>query len=113
MIKGLCNYSSYSPAITGTYVPEEHSIRVQSQNLGEFSYLNVVFGFVANLYTGIWDQTSSMEFGFCDDGLLHWRTAAGSDNRLTGYKFLLFDGASYTGYAVGDKTYENILMQKL
>ena len=32
---------------------------------------------------------------------------------LTGYKFLLFDGTSYTGYAVGDKTYENILMQKL
>ncbi len=113
MIKGLCNYSSYSPAITGTYIPEEHCIRLQSQNLGEFSYLNVVFGFVANLYTGIWDQSSSMEFGFCDDGLLHWRTTAGSEMSLTGYKFLLFDGTSYTGYAVGDKTYENILMQKL
>lgn len=113
MIKGLCNYSSYSPAITGTYIPEEHCIRLQSQNLGEFSYLNVVFGFVANLYTGIWGQSSSMEFGFCDDGLLHWRTTAGSEMNLTGYKFLLFDGTSYTGYAVGDKTYENILMQKL
>lgn len=113
MIKGLCNYSSYSPAITGTYIPEEHCIRLQSQNLGEFSYLNVVFGFVANLYTGIWGQSSSMEFGFCDDGLLHWRTTAGSEMSLTGYKFLLFDGTSYTGYAVGDKTYENILMQKL
>lgn len=113
MIKGLCNYSSYSPAITGTYIPEEHSIRVLSQNLGEFSYMNVVFGFVANLYTGIWGQASSMEFGFCDDGLLHWRTTAGSETSLTGYKFLLFDGTSYSGYAVGDKTYENILMQKL
>ena len=113
MIKGLCNYSSYSPVITGTYIPEEHSIRVQSQNLGEFNYMNVVFGFVANLYTGIWGQTSSMEFGFCDDGLLHWRTTAGSEMSLTGYKFLLFDGTSYSGYAVGDKTYENILMQKL
>lgn len=113
MIKGLCNYSSYSPSITGTYIPEEHSIRVQSQNLGEFSYMNVVFGFVANLYTGVWGQTSSMEFGFCEDGLLHWRTTAGSEMSLTGYKFLLFDGTSYSGYAVGDKTYENILMQKL
>ena len=54
-----------------------------------------------------------MEFGFCDDGLLRWRTTAGSEMSLTGYKFLLFDGTSYTGYAVGDKTYENILMQKL
>lgn len=113
MIKGLCNYSSYSPSITGTYIPEEHSIRVQSQNLGEFSYLDVVFGFVANLYTGIWGQTSSMEFGFCEDGLVHWRTSAGSEINLTGYKFLLFDGTSYSGYAVGDKSYENILMQKL
>lgn len=113
MIKGLCNYSSYSPSITGTYIPEEHCIRVQSQNLGEFSYMNVVFGFVANLYTGIWGQTSSMEFGFCEDGLLHWRTTAGSEMSLTGYKFLLFEGTSYSGYAVGDKTYENILMQKL
>ena len=113
MIKGLCNYSSYLPSITGTYIPEEHCIRVQSQNLGEFSYMNVVFGFVANLYTGIWGQTSSMEFGFCEDGLLHWRTTAGSEMSLTGYKFLLFEGTSYSGYAVGDKTYENILMQKL
>lgn len=113
MIKGLCNYSSYSPSITGTYIPEEHSIRVLSQNLGEFSYMNVVFGFVANLYSGIWGQSSSMEFGFCDDGLIHWRTTAGSETSLTGYKFLLFEGTSYSGYAVGDKTYENILMQKL
>ena len=113
MIKGLCNYSSYSPSITGTYIPEEHCIRVQSQNLGEFSYMNVVFGFVANLYTGIWGPTSSLEFGFCEDGLVHWRTTAGSEISLTGYKFLLFEGSSYSGYAVGDKTYENILMQKL
>lgn len=113
LIKGLCNYSSYSPSITGTYIPEENAIRVSPQNLGEFSYLNVVFGFVANLYTGIWSPDSSMEFGFCDDGLIHWRTTAGSEMSLTGYKFLLFDGTSYTGYAVGDKTYENILMQKL
>lgn len=113
MIKGLSNYSSYSPSIAGTYIPEEHCIRVQSQNLGEFSYMNVVFGFVGTLYSGIWGQTSSMEFGFCDDGLLHWRTTAGSEMSLTGYKFLLFDGVSYSGYALADKTYENILMLKL
>lgn len=113
MIKGLSNYSSYSPSIAGTYIPEEHCIRVQSQNLGEFSYMNVVFGFVGTLYSGIWGQTSSMEFGFCDDGLLHWRTTEGSEMSLTGYKFLLFDGTSYSGYALADKTYENILMQKL
>ena len=113
LIKGLCNYSSYSPSITGTYIPEEHAICVSPQNLGEFSYLNVVFGFVANLYTGIWSPDSSMEFGFCDDGLIHWRTTAGSEISLTGYKFLLFDGSSYSGYSVGDRSYENILMQKL
>lgn len=113
LIKGLCNYSSYSPSITGTYIPEENAIRVSPQNLGEFSYLNVVFGFVANLYTGIWSPDSSMEFGFCDDGLIHWRTTAGSEISLTGYKFLLFDGSSYSGYSVGDRSYENILMQKL
>lgn len=113
LIKGLCNYSSYSPSIAGTYIPEENAIRVSPQNLGEFSYLNVVFGFVANLYTGIWSPDSSMEFGFCDDGLIHWRTTAGSEISLTGYKFLLFDGSSYSGYAVGDRSYENILMQKL
>lgn len=113
LIKGLCNYSSYSPSITGTYIHEENAIRVSPQNLGEFSYLNVVFGFVANLYTGIWSPDSSMEFGFCDDGLIHWRTTAGSEISLTGYKFLLFDGSSYSGYSVGDRSYENILMQKL
>lgn len=113
MIKGLSNYNSYSPSIAGTYIPEEHCIRVQSQNLGEFSYMNVVFGFVGTLYSGIWGQTSSMEFGFCDDGLLHWRTTEGSEMSLTGYKFLLFDWTSYSGYALADKTYENILMQKL
>lgn len=112
-IKGLCNNSNYSPSITGTFDPETNSIKVRSQNLGEYSYLDVVFGFVANLYSGIWDPASTMEFGFTENGLVYWRSSSESSETLTGYKFLLFDQGSYTGYAVGDKSYENILMQKL
>lgn len=120
-IKGLSNYNLYSPSITGTFIPECNAIRVYPQSLGEFSYLRVVFGFVSNLYSGIWNPANSMEFGFSDNGLLYWRTAktgvtSGSETdnvELTGYKFLLFDGESYTNYAVADKTYTDIIMQKL
>ncbi|MCM1503149.1 MAG: hypothetical protein NC115_10880 [Bacteroidales bacterium] len=112
-IKGLCNDSNYSPSISGTYIPETHSIRVNSHNLGEYSYMNVVFGFVANLYSGIWGQTSSLEFGYGDDGYIYWRATAGSEMPVNGYKFLLFDGSSYSGYSIGDKSYTNILMMKL
>lgn len=112
-IKGLCNDTKYSPSITGTYIPETHSIRVNSQNLGEYSYMQVVFGFVANLYSGIWGQTSSLEFGFADDGYVYWRPSEGSEMQVNGYKFLLFDGTSYSGYSVGDKGYTNLMMMKL
>ena len=112
-IKGLSNYKTYSPAVTGEYIPSEHCIRLNSQNLGEFSYMAVVFGFVSDLYTGIWGQTSALEFGFTDDGYLRFRPMAGSEFQVNGYKFLLFDGSSYSGYAAGDKTYTDLLMVKL
>lgn len=120
-IKGLCNYNLYSPTIVGTYIPEYNAIRIYPQSLGEFSYLRVVFGFVSNLYSGIWNADNSMEFGFSDNGLLYWRkskvkVSSGSetdDVDLTGYAFLLFDGDSYTRYNVADKTYTELVMQKL
>ncbi len=112
-VKGLSNYKSYCPEITGTYIPEKHCIRLYSQNLGEFSYMTVVFGFVSDLYTGIWGQTSALEFGFTDDGYVRFRPMEGSEFPVSGYKFLLFDGSSYSGYAAGDKTYTDLLMMKL
>ena len=112
-IKGLCNYRNYSPQITGIYDPERHTIRLNSQNLGEFSYMDVVFGFVGNLYSGIWGQESALEFGFGDDGYVHWCSAPDSAIDVTGYTFLLFDGTSYSGYNVGDKSYTQLLMKKL
>ena len=112
-IKGLSNDSNYSPSITGTFNPETYSIVLKSQNLGEYSYLDVVFGFVANLYSGIWNPESSMEFGFAENGYVYWRSSADSEEVLTGYRFLLFDEGSFTSYSVGDKTYQNIIMQKL
>lgn len=112
-IKGLCNDSNYSPTIKGYFIAETSSIQLKSQNLGEYSYLDVVFGFVANLYSGIWNPASSMEFGFSDNGFVYWRSSAESEEKLTGYRFLLFDEGSFTGYSVGDKSYQNILMQKL
>lgn len=112
-IKGLSNYKNYSPEVTGEYIPSQHCIRLNSQNLGEFSYMTVVFGFVSDLYTGIWGQSSALEFGFTDDGYLRFRPMAGSEFQVNGYKFLLFDGSSYSGYAAGDKTYTDLLMVKL
>lgn len=112
-IKGLSNDSNYSPSITGTFNQETYSIVLKSQNLGEYSYLDVVFGFVANLYSGIWNPRSSMEFGFAENGYVYWRSSADSEEVLTGYRFLLFDEGSFTSYSVGDKTYQNIIMQKL
>lgn len=112
-IKGLCNYSSYSPEIKGTYIPEEHCIRVETQNLGEYSYMTVVFGFVSDLWTAVRDGKSSMEFGFCSDGYLRWRATAGSEKKVNGYKFMLMDGSSYSGYSVANKSYSNLLMMKM
>lgn len=112
-VKGLSNYSQSSPSVSGTYIPEEHCIRLHSQNLGEFSYTTTVFGFVSNLYTAIWGQTSALEFGFGDDGYVYWRAMEGSEMPVNGYKFMLFDGASYTEYDLGGKTYTNLLMTKL
>lgn len=112
-IKGLSNYKSYSPTITGTYIPEEHCIRLHSQNLGAFSYMTVVFGFVSNLYTAIWGQTSALEFGFGDDGYVYWRAMEGSEMPVNGYKFMLFDGSSYSEHDLGGKTYTELLMMKI
>ena len=112
-VKGLSNYKSYSPAITGTYIPEEHCIRLNSQNLGAFSYMTVVFGFVSNVYTAIWGQTSALEFGFGDDGYVYWRAMEGSEIPVNGYKFMLFDGSSYSEHDLGGKTYTELLMMKL
>ena len=112
-IKGLSNYKTYSPEIAGTYIPEENCIRLESQNLGEFSYMTVVFGFVSNLYTGIWGSSSALEFGFGSDGYIHFRAREGSEFPVNGYKFLLFDGSAYSGYAAGDKTYTDLLMMKI
>lgn len=112
-IKGLSNYKSYSPAITGTFLPEQNCIRIYSQNLGAFSYMTVVFGFVSNLYTAIWGQTSALEFGFGDDGYVYWRAMEGSEMPVNGYKFMLFDGSSYSEHDLGSKTYTNLLMTKL
>ena len=112
-VKGLCNYRNYSPQITGVYDPQRHTIRLNSQNLGDFNYMNVVFGFIGNLYSGIWGQESALEFGFGDDGYVHWRSTPGSAIDVTGYTFLLFDGTEYSGYNVGDKSYSQILMKKL
>ncbi len=112
-IKGLSNYKSYSPEIAGTYIPEEHCIRLEPQNLGVFSYMTVVFGFVSNVYTAIWSDSSALEFGFGSDGYVHFRAKAGSEFPVNGYKFLLFDSGSYSGYAAGDKTYTDLLMMKL
>ncbi len=112
-IKGLSNYKTYSPEIAGTFIPGENCIRLESQNLGEFSYMTVVFGFVSNLYTGIWGSSSALEFGFGSDGYVHFRAKEGSEFPVNGYKFLLFDGSAYSGYAAGDKTYSDLLMMKL
>ncbi len=112
-VKGLSNYKNYCPEVTGTYIPEEHCIRLSSQNLGTFSYMTVVFGFVSDLYTGIWGQTSALEFGFTSDGYVRFRPMEGSEFPVNGYKFLLFDGSSYSGYAAGEKTYTDLLMMKL
>ena len=112
-VKGLSNYKNYCPEVTGTYIPEEHCIRLNSQNLGEFSYMTVVFGFVSDLYTAIWGQTSALEFGFSSDGYVRFRAMEGSEFPVSGYKFLLFDGSSYSGYAAGEKTYTDLLMMKL
>lgn len=112
-IKGLCNYKTYSPEVTGTYIPEEHCIRLHSQSLPATDYMSVVFGFVSSLYTGIWGQTSALEFGYGDDGYIYWRAMEGSEMPVNGYKFLLFDGGSYSGYAVGGKSYSDLLMVKL
>ncbi len=112
-LKGLSNYKNYCPEVTGTYIPEEHCIRLYSQNLGTFSYMTVVFGFVSDLYSGIWGQTSALELGFSSDGYVRFRPMEGSEFPVNGYKFLLFDGSSYSGYAAGDKTYTDLLMMKL
>ncbi len=112
-IKGLSNDSTYSPEIKGTYIPEKHCIRVETQNLGEYSYMTVVFGFVSDLWTAVRDGKSSLEFGFCDDGYVHWRASEGSEKKVNGYKFMLMDGSSYSGYDVAYKTYSNLLMVKM
>ncbi len=112
-IRGLCNDSSYSPEIKGTYIPETHCIRVETQNLGEYSYMNVVFGFTSDLWTAVRDGKSSMEFGFCDDGYVHWRATEGSEKKVNGYKFMLMDGSSYSGYDVAYKSYSSLLMMKM
>ena len=112
-IKGLSNDSSYSPEIAGVYVPENHTIRLDVQDLGEYSYMNVVFGFVSDLYTTVYNGKSSLEFGFCSDGYLHWRATEGSERNVNGYKFFLFSGSSYSGYSVSGKTYTGLLMAKI
>lgn len=112
-VKGLSNYRNYSPQIVGVYDEEHHTIRLNSQNLGAFNYMNVVFGFIGNLYSGIWGQDSALEFGFGDDGYVHWRSTPGSAIDVTGYTFLLFDGTTYSGYNLADKSYSQLLMKKL
>lgn len=112
-IRGLCNDASYSLEIKGTYIPEKHCIRVETQNLGEYSYMDVVFGFTSDLWTAVRDGKSSMEFGFCDDGYVHWRATEGSEKKVNGYKFMLMDGSSYSGYDVAYKSYSNLLMMKM
>ena len=113
-VKGLCNYSQYSPAITGTYIPEESVIRLNPQSLGAFNYLNVTFGFMSNLYSGIWSPDYYMDLGWADNGLVYLRTGENEAGIvLKGYKFMLFDGESFSGYSVGNKSYQSLRMQKL
>ena len=75
--------------------------------------MNVVFGFTSDLWTAVRDGKSSMEFGFCDDGYVHWRATEGSEKKVNGYKFMLMDGSSYSGYDVAYKSYSNLLMMKM
>ena len=118
-VKGLCNSKGYSPALVGTFVPEENCIRLYTQNLGIYNYMNVVFGFVSNLYTAIWDPKMALEFGFSSDGNVYWRamdrTFEEGETKIiiNGYKFMLFSDGSYSGYSVNNKYYTDLIMVKL
>lgn len=118
-VKGLCNSKGYSPALVGTFVPEENCIRLYTQNLGVYNYMNVVFGFVSDLYTAIWDPKMALEFGFSSDGNVYWRamdrTFEEGETKIiiNGYKFMLFSDGSYSGYSVNSKYYTDLIMVKL
>ena len=113
LIQGLSDAEGYSPMLSATYVPEEHTLRIPTQLCGKYDGKYVMFAYSNPIVDSMWGAEYSAELGFGSDGRLYLRAAPGMQYSVNGYKFLLLnDDGSNTGDFIDNKAYRYISLTK-
>ena len=113
LVQGLSDVEGYSPILSATYVPEEHTLRIPTQLCGRYDGKYVMFAYSNPIIDSMWGAEYSAEFGFGSDGRLYLRATPGMQYSVNGYKFLLInDDGSNTGDFIDNKAYRYISLAK-
>ncbi len=113
LIQGLSDVDGYSPILTATYIPEEHTLRIPTQLCGRYEGKYVMFAYSNSIIDSMWGAEYSAELGFGSDGRLYLRATPGMQYSVNGYKFLLLnDDGSNTGDFIDNKAYRYISFTK-
>ena len=113
LIQGLSDVAGYSPILSATYVPEEHTLRIPTQLCGRYDGKYVMFAYSNPIIDSMWGAEYSAELGFGSDGRLYLRATPGMQYSVNGYKFLLInDDGSNTGDFLDNKAYRYISLAK-
>ncbi len=113
LVQGLSDVKGYSPILSATYIPEEHTLRIPTQLCGRYDGKYVMFAYSNPIIDSMWGAEYSAELGFGSDGRLYLRATPGMQYSVNGYKFLLInDDGSNTGDFIDNKAYRYISLAK-